>query len=86
MAKKKFRVEIHRTYKCYYDYDANFIHEIENMINWNTGAESDVTDEMCNDFWEELDRQESEQMDVDIVNYKIWEDGKEQPWRQIKIK
>ena len=56
------------------------------MINWNTGAESDVTDEMCNDFWEELDRQESEQMDVDIVNYKIWEDGKEQPWRQIKIK
>jgi hypothetical protein len=81
MTKKKFKIEIHRTYKCYYEYEANSEQEIEDMINWNT---SNVTDAMCDDFWEELAHQELKQMDVDMVDYKIYEKGKERPWKRLQ--
>ena len=70
MAKKKFQIEIHRTYKCYFTYKAHSKQEIEDMINWDTGP--NVTDKMCTDFWDDLSyhesKQELQQMDIDNKN------------------
>tara|TARA_R100000458_G_C8112320_1_gene134594 strand:- start:169 stop:420 length:252 start_codon:yes stop_codon:yes gene_type:complete len=81
MTKKKFKIEIHRMYKCCFEYESKDIQEIEDMINWDIN--DNVTDEMCDDFWEELGRQELEQMDVDTTDYKIYEKEKETPWKRL---
>ena len=52
------------------------------MINWDVN--DNVTDEMCDDFWVELGHQELEQMDVEVTDYKIYEKGKERPWKRIQ--
>ena len=79
---KTFNIEIHRVYKCCYEYEATDAQEIEDMINWDVN--DNVTDEMCDDFWVELGHQELEQMDVEVTDYKIYEKGKERPWKRIQ--
>lgn len=79
---KTFKLDIHRVYKCEYEYEAESVEQIEEMINW--GKNKGVTEEMCEEFWEKLGEQELEQMNVDTTDYKIYEKGKEQPWKRVE--
>ena len=75
---KTFIIQAQRLYRVNFEYEAKSIQEIENMINWNTGLEKeDVTDEMCEDLWDVLSEKELEEMDVDTIEYEIYEKGKE---------
>jgi len=86
MAKKKFKIEMIRTYSCHYEYEAHSKKEIENMINWNTNIH--ITNEMCEDFWDTLAEKELEQMDVDtnitMYDCKIYEKGKKGSRKRIQ--
>ena len=91
---KKFYVIIERRYVSEFNYEAESAKEIEDMINWTTD-ELGPTKEMCNDFWDQLGEQELEQMNVDLMEYKITEIGKtdehgndyvtEYPWKKIDM-
>ena len=72
---KKFEVIIERRYVAEFDYEAGSVRELEDMINWTTG-ELGPTEKMCSDFWDQLGESELEQMNVDLIEYKITEIGK----------
>ena len=46
---KTFNIEIHRVYKCCYEYEATDVQEIEDMINWdvNDNVESSLANDRC---------------------------------------
>jgi hypothetical protein len=92
MAKNKtFTIQVQRVYKADFEYEAKSIDEIENMINWNLREDEmySVTPDMCADLWDTLGERELEQMDVDTIDYKIYEKGNEtdpyyeHPWKRI---
>ena len=84
---KTFSIQVQRVYKADFEYKAKSIDEIENMINWNLGGDAmySVTPEMCENLWDTLAERELEQMDVDTIDYKIYEKGKETPWKRISL-
>jgi len=79
-------IQVQRLYKADFEYEAKSIDEIENMINWNLGGDTmySVTPEMCENLWDTLAERELEQMDVDTTDYKIYEKGKETPWKRTR--
>tara|TARA_A100000172_G_scaffold80541_2_gene70401 strand:- start:178 stop:426 length:249 start_codon:yes stop_codon:yes gene_type:complete len=79
---KTFKLHIKRVYDCEFEYEATDAQEIEDMINWDVN--DNVTHAMCDDFWTELAYQELEQMNVDTTDYKVYEKGKERPWKRVR--